>query len=171
MITNMRLACWFGPESPPCPRVDIIGVPDWARVERYDIAGQGQPVRVATTNEPCGVPCLLNRMSSSPTEEQRERDAFALVPGVPMDTRAATDPFDSRLASAPTFSSAPRAAPDGAGFFRSAARSAGWSTVASGSATMDSTRSVLSGQATARLEDRTGLAGDTHSRWTSHVYG
>jgi uncharacterized protein (TIGR03435 family) len=160
MITNMPISVLFWSRVTSVPARDIIGVPDWARVERYDIAAKGPAGASRDQQRAMWRAMLADRMKLVAHEEQRERDAFALVLRR-ADGRLGPQLMPSTLDcdSAPTISSAPGRPLTLQDFQKRCGIGGAGPTVASGSATMDQLARFLSGQADGEVEDRTGLTG------------
>jgi len=72
MITNMPISVLVWSRVTSVPARDIIGVPDWARVERYDIAAKGPAGASRDQQRAMWRAMLADRMKLVAHEEQRE---------------------------------------------------------------------------------------------------
>jgi uncharacterized protein (TIGR03435 family) len=78
VITNIPISVALSRATSVSPR-DVVGLPEWARTEHYDITVKGLAVAGRDQQQVIWRALFAERMKLVAHEEQREKDAFALV--------------------------------------------------------------------------------------------
>jgi uncharacterized protein (TIGR03435 family) len=160
MITNMPISVALSRATTVSSR-DVVGLPDWARTERYDITAKPPAGTSRDQQQVMWRAAFADRLKLVAHEEQREKDAYSLVLAR-KDGRLGPQLTPSTLDCT---SGANKAGPTGQPpasiqYFqtRCAIGSIG-NTLASGSIPLDQLARFLSGPAGGEVVDRTGLEG------------
>jgi len=159
-FTNASVATVLAFAS-PVPMRDVIGLPDWASTERYDIIAKAPTGARRDQQRPMMRAMLTERLKLVAHMEQRQRDAFALMLRR-ADGRLGPQLTPSTLncgSAPPPFSSAQGRPLTVEDFQKRCGIGGVGPTMASGSITVDQLARFLSGPAGGEVEDHTGLMG------------
>lgn len=161
VMVNQPIRSMIGAAS-PVPVRDVVGLPDWARTETYDITAKPPAGSTREQQRQMWQAAFADRMKLVAHVEQREQDTFALVVAR-SDGRLGPQLKKSTLDCSPRPpGSTPPPPPD---FNEQNASNRcgglfGQGSIVSGGMSMDRLVPSLSGFAGRQVNDRTGLQGD-----------
>jgi len=144
----------------PVPVRDVIGLPDWATTELYDITAKPPSGAAREQRWQMWQAAFAERMKLSAHVEERERDTFALVLArsdgrLGPQLKPSTLDCNRRPAGTPP----PPPPTESTDFANYCGASFGQNSIVSGNITMDSLVPSLSGLAGRLVNNRTGLQG------------
>ena len=159
VLTNRPVASFIAPAS-PVPVVDVIGLPEWTKTERYDVTMK--PPTGSTREQIAEMwrNMFADRMKLVGHVEQRERDVYALILAR-NDGRLGPELKPSTLDCSPPAQGTPLPSPPASftDFKSRCGMAMGPGTLISGGITMDRLALSLRGLAGSEVENHTDLQG------------